>query len=612
MKKYITLPFALLFAIVGWAQDDIKHPPAGKEGTPSGDNAAVTVNQGLKSFDAVLPNWAIDVNFKLGTLNQDIVSNDLTTAYTTNPLPPGSQIKTYSGTLKFSNGRSIGGDMSIGYYRWWRRRLGLGVGLMYMQHTGATTLDSFRFDFAAKYNATDFFRQIISGNRFSEDVTITNINIPIFLKFKYQFGNSKRQKSKYGFGITADVGPIFGIHNNTSGSAQANVDYEAIYRLNSDKSAVISGFDPTENGNSETSFIITKAANRRTTDIATAEYFRGLRANSGFNVGLNQAIAPSQATQDKSFSSMVSYGAMMQIGFTYGITYNVAFQTSGYFMYQRWRNKKEDYEPYRMFEQVVKDGDNYYSNYKPITGSLQYSDYTAYGVSAGLRFFFGEKRDIDGDGWPDDDDNCDREFGTLHGCPDSDNDGVPDGSDDCPSDAQGPYGVRGCPDRDGDGVLDKNDECKDVPGDMKNGCLLSDEIAKRQVVVDSLPKENGSIMEAHILLETDVLHFAFGSSQIADSVAEVLDYAANLLQKKDGIVIYISGYTDDIGSARSNLVLSYNRAKAAKAYLVGKGIDSERVIIGAYGKEYPVDKNNSPEARAKNRRIEMKLLVPVK
>src|SRR5690606_14506022 len=90
----------------------------------------------------------------------------------------------------------------------------------------------------------------------------------------------------------------------------------------------------------------------------------------------------------------------------------------------------------------------------------------------------------DGDGIPDDDDQCADEpedqdgFQDDDGCPDPDNDadGVPDTDDACPNDAEDQDGhedADGCPDldNDGDGVADADDECPSEPGDpAANGC----------------------------------------------------------------------------------------------------------------------------------------------
>ncbi len=67
----------------------------------------------------------------------------------------------------------------------------------------------------------------------------------------------------------------------------------------------------------------------------------------------------------------------------------------------------------------------------------------------------------------------------------------------------------------------------------------------------------------------------------------------------------IAGHTDNTGSDQVNNPLSINRAGNTRAYLVSRGIASERIVIDGRGAYSPIVPNNSPENRAKNRRIEV-------
>ena len=80
-----------------------------------------------------------------------------------------------------------------------------------------------------------------------------------------------------------------------------------------------------------------------------------------------------------------------------------------------------------------------------------------------------------------------------------------------------------------------------------------------------------------------------------------------LLKLKDKKVEVI-GHTDNAGARASNLSLSQARAEAVKAYVTGKGIKPESIAVSGEGPDRPVADNRSADGRARNRRIEFKVL----
>ena len=67
----------------------------------------------------------------------------------------------------------------------------------------------------------------------------------------------------------------------------------------------------------------------------------------------------------------------------------------------------------------------------------------------------------------------------------------------------------------------------------------------------------------------------------------------------------VQGHTDSTASAEHNQKLSEARAKAVRDYFIQQGIASERVRAKGYGETQPVASNDTPEGRAKNRRVEL-------
>ena len=73
-------------------------------------------------------------------------------------------------------------------------------------------------------------------------------------------------------------------------------------------------------------------------------------------------------------------------------------------------------------------------------------------------------------------------------------------------------------------------------------------------------------------------------------------------------VVIAVGHTDSVGSSAYNQALSVRRAEAVKAYLVSKGIESNRVYTEGKGLTQPVADNATREGRAKNRRVEVEVV----
>jgi peptidoglycan-associated lipoprotein len=102
--------------------------------------------------------------------------------------------------------------------------------------------------------------------------------------------------------------------------------------------------------------------------------------------------------------------------------------------------------------------------------------------------------------------------------------------------------------------------------------------------------------------ENDDIHFEFDSIRLTPIAQEILTQKAAWLRANPGAQVTIEGHCDSRGTNEYNLALGEGRAQSAKAFLVDLGIDPERLTTISYGEERPLDRAQTEEAWAKNRR----------
>jgi outer membrane protein OmpA-like peptidoglycan-associated protein len=109
-------------------------------------------------------------------------------------------------------------------------------------------------------------------------------------------------------------------------------------------------------------------------------------------------------------------------------------------------------------------------------------------------------------------------------------------------------------------------------------------------------------------IRLDNIGFEFAKATLTPESETELDKLADLLTDYPLMRIEIEGHTDDIGSDAANLKLSDDRAKAVVDFLRKKKIEDERMTWKGFGETKPLGPNTSEEARAKNRRVEFRVV----
>ena len=278
-------------------------------------------------------------------------------------------------------------------------------------------------------------------------------------------------------------------------------------------------------------------------------------------------------------------------------------------------------------------------SYDITTSSIRIPSAGSHGLLYSYRFK-SKQRDRDNDGVLDEVDECPKTPGllALNGCPDRDEDGIKDIKDPCPDD----FGLKinnGCPDMDGDGVIDKNDDCPEVPGlKIFKGCPDTDGDGLQDKFDDCI-EERGPItnkgcpefagqgtdtvyitIRDTVYLIRDItdnkalseafenIQFDHNKHTLTTTSEDILDRVFMYLTTKSDLMIRLTGHTDDVDTEEFNMNLSKNRVKAVRKYLVDKGISKSRIELDWKGEKEPLIDEKTSKARAKNRRVELKIL----
>ena len=546
----------------------------------------------------MLSRWVIDVNFKGGVLTQDMTFQDVSANFV-NPLSNANY-----GKVKFTNGTSFGGDVQAGYFFGRSAHFGVGLGLMYLAQQGDATLDAYRVEYQSADAKGQTFRQVVTANApVKEQLKITNVNIPLVLKYKNRF-------SKH-WGFTADAGILYNVKMSNAYKTNGSFDYEAIYQLVGPLNNQVSVYDYNITP-ANTDLMITKAAYLNTHPESNVQNYFNQQRDLGYNVGLGVNAANKSGTVSYVNGSI---GFLLQPSINYFFSDKVALNVGGYFMYQSFTHNDN-----------TKKLTNKVGEYNSVLNGLTSTNNQSYGGNIGLRFFFGKPKDTDGDGIPDKKDLCPNAAGLpqfqgcpdrdgdgimdsqdscidipglvrFHGCPDSDNDGTPDKDDACPYNAGSPK-THGCPDTDLDGIPDNEDRCPTVAGPASNnGCPID--------TVKPAPPAPPRPKPAHDMSEP--IMFELGKAKVREESLPILVQAVFEMNSDDKAFVVIDGHTDVVGSNAVNDALSFKRAYAVKKYLTDMGGNPKRMISVGHGSRQPLAPNDNAENRARNRRVIMSL-----
>jgi len=130
-------------------------------------------------------------------------------------------------------------------------------------------------------------------------------------------------------------------------------------------------------------------------------------------------------------------------------------------------------------------------------------------------------------------------------------------------------------------------------------------------------QENAYSQESTIVKEIEnpfiknnlIVYFKHNSNELHDHEFAKLDLVAEYMKYNSDTKINVKGYTDNLGSIKTNEFISILRAINVKTYLIGKELDPSRIKIYGLGQKNPIAENKTEKGRRLNRRVEIELVM---
>jgi len=144
---------------------------------------------------------------------------------------------------------------------------------------------------------------------------------------------------------------------------------------------------------------------------------------------------------------------------------------------------------------------------------------------------------------------------------------------------------------------------------------VDNEAQRQQIAADmaavlnaSYTVSNGLRVRSIPVPQDRTVEFESGKAVLTDAGKAILDEVIAIIKAGQFGRINVVGHTDNDGARSRNLALSLARAEAVKAYAIGKGIAPDMVLASGEGPDRPLVDNASAAGRARNRRIEFRVV----
>ena len=162
-----------------------------------------------------------------------------------------------------------------------------------------------------------------------------------------------------------------------------------------------------------------------------------------------------------------------------------------------------------------------------------------------------------------------------------------------------------------------NDDVKEVRGRSDRAQSQADsalaragEVNNRASAADQSVNDLKANVDKYSLQNTATVNFKFDSYELTPEATSALDQLAAQFKDRENFILEIEGFADSIGTDQYNNQLTRRRADAVRRYLAEQHhIELFRMHLLGFGEIRPVADNSTPEGRAQNRRVEVRLLT---
>ena len=117
---------------------------------------------------------------------------------------------------------------------------------------------------------------------------------------------------------------------------------------------------------------------------------------------------------------------------------------------------------------------------------------------------------------------------------------------------------------------------------------------------------NEIVIDSSIVLKNII--FEFNKSDLLPESYDEINKLKHLMISNPDIRVKLEGHTDNIGDYDFNLILSQKRVESVTNYLIGQGINSNRIEYAGYSYSFPLASNETDEGRSINRRVAFKII----